>query len=285
MEFFYDLYQYEFLQNALIAGILIGLIAPLLGVYLVVKRLSLIADALSHISLAGVATGLLLQKEVFLFANLSPIYIGTGFSVFGALLIERLRRLYRSFQELAIPIVLSTGTGLGVVLISLGDGFSVDVAGFLFGNILAVHESEIQFIGLVTVLVFLFVLLFYKEMFALSFDEEHAVLSGVPRRLIHFLFLLLVALVVSAAIRVVGILLVSALITLPAAASMQIGNSFRQVLIGAIIYAQISVFAGLLTAYYFDFASGGAIVLVSVLIFLINIFIKKGKQTFYRKKP
>jgi zinc transport system permease protein len=115
-------------------------------------------------------------------------------------------------------------------------------------------------------------------MFALSFDEEHAILAGVPRRWIHFLFLVLVALVVSAAIRVVGVLLVSALITLPAAASLQIGNSFRQVLFWSVVFAQISILAGLLTAYYFDFASGGAIVLVSVFLLLVSVLIKHIRQ-------
>ncbi|WP_044641457.1 metal ABC transporter permease [Risungbinella massiliensis] len=278
MSFIEDLTKYEFLQNALLAGVLIGLVAPLIGVYLVVRRLSLIADALSHVGLSGVAAGLLLQKEVSALASLSPIYTGMGFSVVGALFVERIRKLYQSYQELAIPILLSTGTGLGVVLISVADGFNVDIAGYLFGNILAVRTEEIQLIAVVAVLVFLFLIFFYKEMFALSFDEEHAVLSGVPRRWINFLFLVLVALVVSAAIRVVGVLLVSALITLPAAASLQIGNSFRQVLGWSVLYAQISVLAGLLAAYYFDFASGGAIVLVSVMILLINVFVKQVRR-------
>lgn len=278
MTFLQDLTQYEFLQNALIAGILIGIIAPLLGVYLLVRRLSLIADALSHVSLSGVAAGILLQKEISSFANLSPIYMGMGFSVIGSLFVEQVRKLYRSYQELAIPILLSTGTGLGVILISASDGFNVDIAGYLFGNILAVREEELRFIALVTLLVVLFIFLFYKEMFALSFDEEHAILAGVPRRWIHFLFLVLVALVVSAAIRVVGVLLVSALITLPAAASLQIGNSFRQVLFWSVVFAQISILAGLLTAYYFDFASGGAIVLVSVFLLLVSVLIKHIRQ-------
>lgn len=271
---FETILEYEFMQRALLAGITIGVISPIVGVFLVVRRLSLIADALSHVTLSGVAAGLLLQKE-FPALQINPIYTGMGFAVTGSLFIEQLRRLYRSYQELAIPIILSGGIGLGVVLISAADGFNVDIAGYLFGNILAVTQEDLYTILITGLIVLLFTFLFYKEMFALSFDEEHAILSGVPRRWVNLLFTIVVALVIAAAIRVVGILLVSALMTIPVAASLQFTNSFRQTIFWSMIFSQMAVFAGLYAAYELDWASGGTIVLVSILILLLVLVIKK----------
>lgn len=271
-----DFIRYEFLQHALYAGLLIGLISPLIGVYLVVRRLSLIADALSHVTLSGVAAGLFLQKKLNLFTEVNPIYIGMSFSVIGSIFVEQLRRLYKSYSEIAIPIIMSGGVGLGVVLISAADGFNVDIAGYLFGNILAVRIDELQAILLVASITIFILILFRKELFALSFDEENAVLTGVNRPLVNFLFIVIVALVIASAIRVVGILLVSALITLPVAAALQHTNSFLQTMIFSILYGELSVILGLMAAYTFDLASGGAIVLVSIAILLFILLTKKG---------
>ncbi|MBA4544207.1 MULTISPECIES: metal ABC transporter permease [Thermoactinomyces] len=278
------LFQFEWMRNALLAGVMIGLISPLVGVYLVVRRMSLIADALSHVTLSGVAAGLLLQKDFAWAGWLNPIYLGMVFSVIGSVFVEQLRRLYRTFQEIAIPIILSGGVGLGVVLISAANGFNVDIAGYLFGSILAVGRQELLLMAVVSGIVLLFLLIFYKELFALSFDEEHAFLTGIPRRLLNFLFIVVVALVIAASIRVVGILLVSALMTIPVAASLQFTNSFRQTCIWSVIFAQIAVLCGLFAAYYLNWASGGTIVLVSIVIFLLILLIKKSLFLFRRRK-
>jgi zinc transport system permease protein len=278
------LLQFEWMRNALIAGVIIGLISPLVGVYLVVRRMSLIADALSHVTLSGVAAGLLLQKDFTWAGWINPIYLGMVFSVIGSVFVEQLRRLYRTFQEIAIPIILSGGVGLGVVLISAANGFNVDIAGYLFGSILAVDRQELMLMAAVCGIVLLFLFFFYKELFALSFDEEHAFLSGIPRRLLNFLFVVVVALVIAASIRVVGILLVSALMTIPVAASLQFTGSFRQTCVWSVIFAQIAVLSGLFAAYYLNWASGGTIVLVSIAIFLIILLIKKSFFLFRRRK-
>jgi zinc transport system permease protein len=284
MAMIHDFLQYSFLQNALFAGILIGIICPVVGVYLVVRRLSLIAEALSHVTLSGVAAGLWLQKEFGVALGVSPTYFGMLFALLGSLFVEQIRRFYQSFQEIAIPILLSGGIGIGVVLISAADGFNVDIAGYLFGNILAVRDEELLVIASVCFIGLLFLLLFYKEMFALSFDEENAIVTGVPRRLVNFLFTLLVALVVSSAIRVVGILLVSSLITLPVATSLQHAKSFRQALVWSVVYAQVSVIFGLILAYYWDLASGGAIVLVAIALLIGVLLGKRGVRKLRRRE-
>jgi zinc transport system permease protein len=269
------LFQYEWMRNASYAGMIIGLISPLVGVYLVVRRMSLIADALSHVTLSGVAAGLLLQKDFAWAESINPLYFGMLFAVSGSLFVEQIRRLYRTFQEVAIPILLSGGVGLGVVLISAANGFNVDIAGYLFGSILAVDKQELVLMAVIGAVVILFLFLFSKELFVLSFDEEHATLTGIPRRLVNFLFIVIVALVIAASIRVVGILLVSALMTIPVAASLQFTNSFRQTLFWSVVFAQMAVFSGLFAAYYLDCASGGTIVLVSIAILLTVLLVKK----------
>lgn len=266
---------YDFMRRAVLAGLIIGLISPLVGIYLVVRRLSLIADALAHVTLSGVAAGLLLQKHVPWFQQVNPLHVGMLFSVGGAMFVERLRGLYRTYQELAIPVVLSGGIGLGVVLISAADGFNVDVAGYLFGSILAVGKDELWWMVIVAALVLAVIFLFHKELFALSFDEESAMVSGIPYRWINILFSFSVALVIAASIRVVGILLVSALMTIPVAAALQIAGSFRRTMFYSLLFSETAVLCGLAAAYYLDWSSGGTIVLVSVLILVVTLAVKR----------
>ncbi|WP_245739702.1 metal ABC transporter permease [Thermoflavimicrobium dichotomicum] len=275
--------QFEFMQRALIAGVIVGFICPLIGIFLVVRRLSLIAEALSHVSLSGVATGLFLQKEWGWLVGIHPVYVGMLFSVIGSLFVEKMRKLYHSYQELALPILLSGGMGIGVVLISAAGGFNADVAGYLFGSIVAVKEEQLTTVAMIGIMVSLFVFVFYKQLFSLSFDEENAILTGIPHRVVNLVFIVMVGLVISSAIQVVGILLVSSLITLPVAVSLQIANSFRQAIIYAIIFAEIAVLIGFFAAYSLNLASGGAIVLVSVLIWLMVVMFKRIRLIFNRK--
>lgn len=271
-------FQYEFLRNAFWAGIIIGLVSPVVGVFLVVRRLSLMADALSHIALSGVAAGLLLREHSPALAFISPVYAGMAFSVAGSLFVERLRKLYESFQELAIPVTLSGGVALGVVLISMAGGFNSDLLKYLFGSILSVTTVDLITIGLLSFIVIFVIFIFYKELFYLSFDEESAVIAGLPRKSLNLVFMVLVALVIASAMRIVGILLVSAMMTLPVAASLQVAKSFKQTIIYAVCFAELAVLGGLLFAYYFDLASGGTIVLFSIATMLVTLTIKRGRR-------
>lgn len=270
-----DLFQYEFLQNAFITGMIIGIIAPLLGVFIVVRRLSLIADALSHVTLAGIAASLLLEKKFLLFSGLNPLYMGMAFSVAGSLFIEKLRSVYKHFQELAIPIILSGGIGLGAIFLSLADGFNTDLFGYLFGSVSAVSRTDLYTILAISVVVVVTIFLLYKELFLLSFDEEHAKASGIAVKSIHFVFIVMVALVIAASMRVVGILLVSALMTLPVAASIRIAKGFKQTIFYSVLFGEVSVLGGLILSYYIDLAPGGTIVMIAVGILVLTILIKK----------
>jgi len=272
------IFHYEFLQNTFLTGLLIGLIAPLLGTFIVVRRLSLIADALSHVTLAGIAASLFLSKKTMLFAGVNPLYFGMGFSVLGSVLVERLRIVYKHYQELAIPIILSGGIGIGVIFISLADGFNTDLLNYLFGSVSAVSRLDLYVILGISIFVGVIILLLYKELYLLSFDEEHAKVSGIPAKSIHLLFMILIALVIAASMRIVGILLVSALMTLPVAASMRIARGFKQTIFLSILFGEISVIGGLISAYYLDLAPGGTIVMISILILLGIIFYKRNQS-------
>src|SRR3954447_2499326 len=267
--------QYEFLQNAFLTGMIIGIIAPLIGVFVVVRRLSLIADALSHVTLAGIAASLLIEKKFLLAGTLNPVYMGMVFSVVGSLFIEKLRTVYKHYQELAIPIILSSGTGLSVIFISLADGFNTDLFGYLFGSVSAVSRADFWIVFIISIFVIAIIVLLYKELFLISFDEEHAKASGIPAKALHLIFIIMVALVIASSMRIVGILLVSALMTLPVAAAIRLSNGFKQTIVYSILFGETSVLGGLIISYYLDLAPGGTIVIIAVFILIIMNFLKK----------
>ncbi|MFY4776378.1 metal ABC transporter permease [Metabacillus sp. RGM 3146] len=274
------IFALEFIQNAFLSGLLIGLIAPLLGVFVVVRRLSLIADALSHVTLAGIAASLLLEKKVALLTGLNPLYLGMTFSVAGSFFIEKLRTVYKHYQELAIPIILSGGIGVGVIFISLADGFNTDLFSYLFGSVSAVTRTDLWIIAAISLFVLLVIYVLYKELFLLSFDEEHAAASGIKAKWIHFIFIFTVALVIAASMRIVGILLVSSLMTLPVAASIRIAKGFKQAIFFSVLFGEISVIIGLILAYQLSLAPGGTIVVLSVIILIGSIIWSK-----YKRRP
>ena len=185
--------------------------------------------------------------------------------------------MYKAFQELAIPIILSSGVGLSVIFISVADGFNTDLFNYLFGSVSAVSQNDFLMILTIAIFVILVVVLFYKELFTLSFDEEHATISGLHSKRIHLLFIVLTALVIAASIRIVGVLLVSALMTLPVAASMRLAKGFKQMMLLSILFGELSVIIGLISGYYLSIPPGGTIVMVSIIILLIAIGIKRLK--------
>jgi len=279
----HDLLEFDFLRNTFLTGLLIGIIAPLLGTFIVVRRLSLIADALSHVTLAGIALGLLLEKN-FNQVWLTPFYGGLSFSVLGSLLIEKLRSIYKAYQEIGIPIILSGGVGLSVIFISLANGFNTDLFNYLFGSVSAVSHSDLLTILVIAIIIFLVIGLFYKELVALSFDEEHAAVSGIHARRIHLIFIILTALVIAASIRIVGVLLVSALMTLPVASAMRLAKGFKQMVVMSILFGELSVVLGLISGYYFSIPPGGTIVMIAIAILFLSILGKKLSMNAKRRR-
>lgn len=276
-----DIIQFDFLRHTFLTGLIVGIIAPLIGTFLVVRRLSLLADALSHVTLAGIAFGLLIEKR-FIIPFITPINSGMIFSVIGAIFIEKLRSVYKAYQELGIPIILSSGVGLSVIFIALANGFNTDLFNFLFGSVSAVSYRDFITISMLAIGIIIVLILFYKELLTLSFDEEHATVSGIHSRRIHFIFIVLTALVIAASIRIVGVLLVSALMTLPVASAMRFATSFKQLIFLSIVFAEIAVISGLISGYHLNIPPGGTIVLMSIVILLFSLFVRHtlpNKQT------
>lgn len=262
-----EILQYGFMQRALLAGGIIGILCPLIGIFIVLRRMSLIGDSLSHVALSGVAAGIL--------TNTYPIGMALLFSIGAALAVEQLRKNYTHYAELPIAIVLSAGLGLAVVLISLSKSMNVDLFSYLFGSITTVMFEDLWLVFGLGVLIIITVTFLFKELFFITFDEVSARLAGIPVSLINFIFIILIAGTITLSMRIVGILLISSLMVIPAATSMQIARSFREAVILSIVFAEISVLSGIFISYYLELASGGTIVLLSVFILLLVMAIKK----------
>ncbi|MDR7545013.1 MAG: metal ABC transporter permease [Armatimonadota bacterium] len=254
-----EILQYGFMQRAMLAGLMIGVIAPLIGVFLVLRRLSLIADTLSHVALAGVAAGILL--------NTYPVAGALVAALVGAVGIERLRVSGRLFGEAVLAMALSGGFAVAVVLISLANGFNVELFSYLFGAITVVQPRDLWVILILGLAVLGHVVLMYKELFAITFDEEGARVQGVAVDAINLLLTALTAVTVVVVMRIVGILLTSGLLVIPALTALRLARSFRETLVLAAACSLVAVLVGMMASFYLDVAAGGAIVLVALLLF------------------
>lgn len=262
-----EMLQYDFMQRAFIAGMLISITCPIIGTFVVLRRLSMIGDTLSHASLAGIAAGML--------GNFYPLWGAIIFSVAAAVGIEKLRKNFSQYAELSISIVLSASIGLAVLMISLADSFNADLMSFLFGSIIAVTSKDIILIAGIGLFIILSVWLLYKELLYITFDEEGAELAGMPTGALNIFFTVLTALTIVVAMRVVGILMISSMLVVPVAASLQISKSFKSTMSYSVVFALLAVILGLSASYYFNLAPGGTIVVLSVMILLIVIGVKK----------
>ena len=250
---------FDFMQRAFVAGAMTAIICPAIGVFLVPRRLSLIADSLAHVALAGVALGLL--------AGVAPIVGALVVTVAGAVGIERLRARGALAGDASLAVFLSGGFALAVVLISLARGFNADLFAVLFGSILTVSPGDIWLIVGLGAVVGITIGTFYPQLFAVTMNEDLARTSGVPVAALNLILTLLTALTTVVAMRMVGVLLVSAMIVIPTLTGFALARSFRQALVIAIAMALVSVAAGLVAAYYLRLAAGGAIVLTALGIF------------------
>ena len=251
------MFEYTFMQNAFIVSLLISLLCPLIGIFLVLRRHSMIGDALSHASLAGVAMGLLLKS--------TPIMGAFWMTSFFGLLIEALRERFRRYAELTLVIVMSFSVGLAITLVSSGL-VKANIDSFLFGSILTVGREEVYLVGALTFVSVLAVWGLYPQLVMLSFDEDGARISGVPRRAINYVFSLLVAATISVSIRIVGILVISSLIALPVATALQLRQGFNRTLLLSVLFSFIDIMGGLVISYELGAAPGGITAILSVIL-------------------
>lgn len=255
---------YEFIKHAIIAGIFASIICGVLGVYIVLKRMAFISSGIAHGAFGGIGLGILL--------HINPIITALVFSVFSALGIEYSKEKSKLHEDTAIGILMSVGMALGIILISISKTYSVDLFGFLFGNILSVTLLDVYILMCLTAITLLFFYFFFKEFVVISFDEEYGKALGIPVEKLKIVFLMLVAFTVVLLIKIVGIVLVVALLTLPAAISRRFTKNMKNMIYLSVIISLISVVLGLSLSWYLDIPSGATIVLTNGIIFLLSCF-------------
>lgn len=255
-----DALQLGFLQNALVGGLLVSLICGLLSSFIVLRRLAFIGAGISHSAFGGVALGFLLQ--------LDPFWTGLGFAIAVGFLIEWIQSRGRIPEDTAIGIFFAAAMAIGVIFLHYSSTYNADVFGILFGNILAIGPKQLYQVLAVAVVVLGFLACFYKELVFISFDEETAWICGLPVALLRYLFLGILSLTIIVSIYLVGIILVSALLVIPAAIARQFTKRLHLMVGGAALVAVLATIGGLALSFWIDLPSGAAIVMLLTLLFL-----------------
>ncbi|MDT2718287.1 metal ABC transporter permease [Enterococcus gallinarum] len=271
------LLSYEFMRRAFLAAIFIAGIAPMLGVFLVIRRQSLMADTLSHVSLASVALGF--------FLNLNPDLTTLLIVIIAAVILEYLRTLYRSYSEISIAILMSGGLALALVLMNLSGGNSAtSIQSYLFGSIVTITQDQVWFLGFLFLAVFVLFFLFKRPMYVLTFDEDTAHVDRLPVRIMSMLFNVLTGIAIAMMIPIAGALLISAIMVLPAAISMRLGKSFNAVILISVLIGLFGMLSGLTSSFYLDTPPGATITLVFIGLFLVINVVKRIVILFQRKQ-
>ncbi len=254
--------QFEFMQNALLAGLLASVACGIVGVFVVIKRVVFISGGIAHASFGGIGLGYL--------AGINPVLGAMAFTIISALGIGLVTRKTRLPEDTAIGILWAMGMALGIIFIGLAPGYAPDLFSYLFGNILTVPDFDLLLMAALDGVIILLVMLLYRELLYLSFDEEFSAVSGMPTGALYLLLLCLVALTVVVLIRVVGIILVIALLTIPATLARQFTHNLKKMMLLAILAGFILTFSGLWLSYLLDLASGATIILVSGTVLFIS---------------
>ncbi|MCW2831665.1 MAG: transporter [Aeromicrobium sp.] len=256
-----ELLDYEFMRRALVAAVFTGLAAPAIGTFLVQRRLALLGDGLGHVALTGVALGLL--------TGVAPILTAVIVAALGAVLIELLRIYGRTSADVALAMLFYGGIAGGILLTDLADESASSLNGFLFGSITTVSNGDLVVVGVLGVLVIALAIGLSPQLFAVCQDEEHAQVSGVPVKAYGILIAILAAVTITVAMRTVGLLLVSALMVVPVAASQQLTRSFRTTHLAAMAIGLVAALGGLVTSYQVATQPGPTIVMIALAIFAV----------------
>lgn len=262
-----ELFHYDFMLRALLAGLLVAITVPVMGSFLVARRYSLIADSLAHVSLAGIGAGLLLGT--------TPIIVAVPVTALGALLLEWLRQNRRLSGEVGLAILMSGGLALAVVLANLAKGGNTDFTSYLFGSITTTTVSDVVTLAVAALAVLLVIAANYRGFLHIAFDEDSARISGYRVTLLNYLLAAMTAVMVVLSLRIVGGLLISALLVIPVVIASQLARSFIHTILGGVVVGMVAVFAGLVLAFYAGIAAGGAIVLSAIVMLVVTMIWKK----------
>ncbi|WP_027099448.1 metal ABC transporter permease [Clostridium paraputrificum] len=260
------MFEFNFMRNAFMAGVVVSVLCPIIGLFIVLRRNSMIGDTLSHSSFAGVAIGL-----VF---GVNPIISAFLFTTICAVIIEFLRGYYKKYAELVMSIVLTLSLGIAIILISTGKA-NANVNSYLFGSILTVSKSDLLIIATAGIICLLILRVIYNKLIYITFDEEGAKTAGINVKFINYLFTILVGATISLSIRIMGILVISSIIVVPVATSMQLKKNFNKTLTLSVLFGLVDILLGLVFSYYFNSAPGGTIALTSVIVLVITLILKR----------
>jgi zinc transport system permease protein len=262
-----EILEFDFMIRALLAGALVGMAAPAVGIFIVQRRLSLMGDGIGHVAFAGVAAGLVL--------GLSLILMALVFAMAGAITIEILRSRRKTEGDIALALVFYGGIAGGVLLLGFGDVSTINLNAYLFGSVLTVSGSDLWLVTAVTAFVLLVCIVLRKHLFAIAYDEEVARVSGLPVASLNILVALLAALAIASTAKVVGILLVASMLVLPVAAAQQVTRSFRSTTYMSIALGVAASIGGLVIAFYADLFPAATIVLLSILAFVVTSLLSR----------
>ena len=258
-----EILAYDFMQRALLAAVAISLFAPILGIFLILRRQSLMSDTLSHVSLTGVALGVIM--------GVNPTWTTILVVSVAALVLEYLRTVYRHYMEISTAILMSMGLALSLILMSKSNARSgVSLEQYLFGSIITISPSQVISLFVIAALVLLLTALFIRPMYVLTFDEDTAFVDGLPVGLMSVLFNLVTGLAISLTIPAAGALLVSTIMVLPAAIAMRLGDNFRSVIGIGIIIGFIGMVSGIFLSYYWETPASATITMIFISLFLLT---------------
>ena len=258
--------SYTFMQKALVAGIAVGIICSFMGTFLVLRRYSLFGDGIAHVAFGGISVGL--------FLGVFPLWTAFIVSIFGGLGLQKLRQSTKISGDSAVAVVLVSGLAVGVILVSSSGGFSVDLFSFLFGSILLISNEDTIMILAISAGIIATLTLLQKQFLHLTFNEEQAKLGGLRTTLLNYAFVVLASITVVTSMRLVGILLISALIVVPNITAMMFGKGFKKTVFISMGIAVISVVSGILVSYFFNVAPSGTIVVIAVGILVGTLILK-----------
>jgi len=266
-----NFFGYVFVQRAFFAGSFIAIACSVLGVFLVLRKMSFIGDGLSHVSFGSIAIGL--------FLGIYPLFVAIPLVMLASILIVKISQKARLYGDAAIAVVSSLGIAFGVLFASLSGGFTVDLFSYLFGSILAISASEVWISVILSLLVIGAVIALYWDLFLTTFDEEYALVNGVKVSGINIFLALLTGITVVLSVKVVGILLVSALLIFPAVSSLQISKTFSKTLVFSAVFSVLSVCLGIALSFLFDLPSGAVIVILLALCFFLAFLYKRMRNS------
>ncbi|MFZ0253657.1 MAG: metal ABC transporter permease [Nitrososphaeraceae archaeon] len=262
----FDILQYGFMQRALLSGIAISIMCSIVGLFLVLKRHSLFGDALAHVAFGGIALGL--------FTGVYPILTAYVVAILSAVGVNKLRESTKIPPDSSIAVLLTSGLAIGVILISISGGFTLDLFSFLFGNILLVSNEDLIMILITDAIVVPIIYVLYKRLILIVFDENQAKVSGLNVTWINTLFIVLASITIIASIRLVGVLLISSLIVIPNITALLLGKGFKKTIFISCAISVFSVVFGIVASYYVNLVPSGTIVLTMVSMFIVTIIVK-----------